>query len=147
MALDKEKQLSFPFEVFEEEILNPVLGHKMTELEEFVAGLLLEASSEKPLQIKQIIEAVKTKFQRNINSRTVKDIIRGLRRNHAFPILSRREKPAGLWWCSSMSEMKEFMRLWQAQYSDEIYTLQIMVKNNFPRLAGQMKLTDISQKK
>lgn len=137
------KQLAFPFEVFEEEIANPVKGFQLTETEAFVASLLLEASSEKPMKTAEISKAIKNGLDIDVSYRELKKVIRALRRNHAFPILSRRSKPAGLWWCQSISEMKEFARLWQSQYFDEMTTLWLMMKHNYPRLAGQLKISDI----
>jgi len=138
------KQLAFPFQVFEEEILNPLDGVALTEVEEFVASLLLDATSEKPLKTAQIIEAVADALGEEISFRELKKIIRSLRVNHAFPILSRRSKTAGLWWCQSIDEMKEFARLWQSQYFDEMKTLYVMMKHNYPRLAGQLRLPKVS---
>lgn len=146
VTITKPEQLAFPFEIFEQELLNPLNGQKMNEIESYIASLLLEASSEKPIQIKEIIEAVKANSKKRISERKVKDIIRSLRRNHAFPVLSRKEAPAGYWWCQSIDEMKEFAKLWQSQYFDEMRTLYVMMKHNFPRLAGQMRLSDIPKK-
>ena len=141
------KQLSFPFEVFEEEILSPIKGAALTENESFVASLLLNASSEKPMKTDDIRAAIKNALDVDVSFRQIKQIIRSLRRNHAFPILSRRSKPAGLWWCQSVAEMKEFTRLWQSQYFDEMVTLSVILKTNYPKLAGQMRISDIPQEK
>jgi hypothetical protein len=137
------KQLAFPFEAFEEELLNPLNGVPLTDEESFVASLLLDATSEKPMKTEEIIERVADALGVRLSFRQLKIVIRSLRRNHAFPILSRRSKPAGLWWCQSPDEMKEFARLWQSQYFDEMRTLYVMMKHNYPRLAGQMRFTDI----
>lgn len=139
------KQMSFPFQVFEEEVLNPLGGVKLSPTEEFVANLLLDASAENPLKTAQIIEMVADGLGEEISFRELKKIIRSLRVNHAFPILSRRSKPAGLWWCQSIDEMKEFARLWQSQYFDEMRTLYVMMKHNYPRLAGQMRLPNVAR--
>ncbi|MDQ3132422.1 MAG: hypothetical protein M3Q99_16870 [Acidobacteriota bacterium] len=141
------KQLAFPFEIFEEELANPLLGHKLTDIEAFIASLLLDATSENPTKTETIIEAVKNQFDVSLNRRKVKILVRSLRRNHVFPILSRRSVPAGYWWCASADEMKEFIKLWQSQYFDEITTLSLMVRHNFPRLAGQMRLKEVSPAK
>lgn len=141
------KQLSFPFEVFEEELINPVKGLPLTETEAFVASLLLSATSEKPMKTIELRTAIKNNLDQDVGFRQIKIIIRNLRRNHAFPILSRRSKPAGLWWCQSVSEMKEFTRMWQSQYFDEMFTLWLIMKNNYPKLAGQMRISDISPEK
>ncbi len=135
-----EGQLSFPFEVLAEALTNPIAGRQLTAIEGFIAHLLLEASSEKPIQTKEIIERVNSDLDLDLNFRELKKIIRSLRRNHAFPILTRRSKPAGYWWCQSIDEMKDFARLWQSQYFDEMVTLSVILKANYPRLAGQMRL-------
>lgn len=144
--MKNENQISFPFEVFEEELANPLFGHQLSEVEAFISRLLLDASSEKPIQIREVISRVESSLGRRINEREVKDTVRSLRRNHAFPILSRRGAPAGYYWCSSTQEMKEFSRRWMASYFDEMVTLSIIVKHNFPRLAGQMRIADIPKK-
>lgn len=141
-----EKQLSFPFQVLEQAIINPLDGQRMTATEEFISILLLEASSEKPIKTDEIIARMKADLNVEISFRELKKIIRSLRRNHAFPILTRRSKPAGYWWCQSIDEMREFARLWQSQYFDEMVTLSVILKTNYPRLAGQMRLDDIPQK-
>lgn len=140
-----EKQLAFPFQILEEEILNPIAGRQLTATEEFIAGLLLDASSEQPIKTDEIIERLKAENNIELTFRELKKIIRSLRRNHAFPILTRRSKPAGYWWCQSIAEMKEFARLWQSQYFDEMVTLSVIVKANYPKLAGQMRISDIKQ--
>ena len=143
----EQKQLSFPFEVFEEELATPIKGVALTENEAFVASLLLSATSEKPMKTDDLRNAIKNQSDQDVSFREIKKIIRSLRRNHAFPILSRRSKPAGLWWCQSISEMKEFTRLWQSQYFDEMTTLWLMMKHNYPKLAGQLRISDISTEK
>ena len=139
-------QMSFPFQVFEEEIISPLGGVELSAIESFIASLLLDASSEKPVKMAEIISACADTLGEKISERMVKRIIRSLRLNHAFPIITRRAKPAGYWWCQSVEEMKEFARLWQSQYFDEMRTLHVMMKHNFPRLAGQMRLADISRR-
>lgn len=146
METTATKQLAFPFQVFEDEILNPLNGVQLSETEAFVANLLLDATSENPMKTAQIIEAVADGLGEKISFRQLKKIIRSLRVNHAFPILSRRSKPAGLWWCQSIDEMKEFARLWQSQYFDEMRTLYVMMKRNYPRLAGQLRLPNVVNK-
>lgn len=138
--MSDKKQMAFPFQVYEEEILNPLNGVQLNDVEAFVANLLLDATSEKPMKTEKIIAAVADGLNTKLSFRQLKKIIRSLRVNHAFPILSRRAKPAGLWWCQSIDEMKEFSRLWQAQYFDEMRTLYLMMKHNYPRLAGQLRL-------
>lgn len=140
------KQLAFPFEIFEQELINPLNGQQMNDTESYIASLLLGASSEKPIKMAEIISACADALGETISERQVKIIIRNLRRNHAFPILTRRANPAGYWWCQSIDEMKEFARLWQSQYFDEMRTLYVMMKHNYPKLAGQLRLSDIPKK-
>ncbi|HQU82979.1 MAG TPA: hypothetical protein PKY59_07645 [Pyrinomonadaceae bacterium] len=137
---DKTKQLSFPFHVFEEEVLNPINGQQMSPEETFIAQMILDGTSEKPIKMQQIIDDYVDVFGEKLSERQLKIIIRSFRRDRAFPILSRRAAPAGYWWCQSVAEMKEFARLWQSQYFDEMRTLYVMMKHNFPQLAGQMRL-------
>ena len=140
-----EKQMTFPFQVLEDEMMNPIAGRELTATEEFISILLLDASSEKPIKTDEIIRRLKAEKNIEINFRELKKIIRSLRRNHAFPILTRRAKPAGYWWCQSISEMKEFARLWQSQYFDEMVTLSVILKVNYPKLAGQMRLPNLTK--
>lgn len=140
------QQLSFPFQVFEEEIVNPLNGQQMTETEEFIATLLLDASSEKPIKMAEIINAVADAFNEQISERQVKIIIRSFRRERGFPILTRRSKPAGYWWCVSQKDMQTFEKMWLSQVMDELITLQIMKKRNYPRLAGQLRLPNVAGK-
>lgn len=137
---DETKQLSFPFHVFEEERLNPLNGQQMTPEETFIAQIILEGTSEKPIKMQEIIDGYRDVFAEKLSERQLKIIIRSFRRDRAFPILSRRANPAGYWWCQSVAEMKEFAQLWQSQYFDEMRTLYVMMKHNFPHLAGQLRL-------
>lgn len=139
------QQLSFPFHLFEEEVLNPLNGQQMTEQEIFIAGLILDASSEKPIKMDEIIERFAENYGESLSVRQLKIIVRSFRRDRAFPILSRRSAPAGYWWCQSVAEMKEFAQLWQSQYFDEMRTLYVMMKHNFPRLAGQLRLPNVTK--
>lgn len=138
------KQLAFPFQIFEEELINPLNGVQLTPIEEFISNLLLDATSACPLRADNIREKVMIGLEIDLSFRELKKIIRSLRRNHAFPILTRRSSPAGYWWCASADEMKEFARLWQSQYYDEMRTLYVMMKHNYPRLAGQLRLPQVS---
>ena len=131
-------------QLFESELLNPMRGHELSPLEEFVGSLLLDASSEKPIynaMIRQMVQA--SSLHQEISERTVKEIIRTLRKDHAFPIISRRKPPSGYWWCSSKREMEEFIEVFKSQALDELHTLSRIVKSNFPELAGQLRLEEI----
>lgn len=135
----------FKFEVFEREQLNPLKGHALTKLEEFIAALLFKATSASPMQIAHIIIAVGNQFGDWPGDREVKQTVRSLRKEHGFPILSRKGKPAGYWWCASPGEMNDFIADWRKQALDEMHTLSKVVKHNYPELAGQLTLEDIGR--
>lgn len=128
------------FELHEQELLSPLRGHELSETESFIASLLLTANTYRPIGIEDIIEAVREQKGQRLSQRTVKDIIRTLRKAHSFPILARRKKPTGYWWCSGISEMNDFISSFKAQALDELHTLSTMVKHNYPELSGQLKL-------
>lgn len=130
------------FETFEAELLQPLHGHELTDVETFVAGLLLDANGTRPVGIKTIIRQVRKVRGLNLNERKVKGIIRSLRKEHAFPILARRRKPAGYWWCATADEMTEFVESFRAQALDELHTLSKIVKHNYPALLGQLSLEE-----
>jgi hypothetical protein len=127
------------FELFEDELLSPLRGHELSELENYVAGLLLSASTERPLGIADIINYVGLNLQRTVSERVVKETIRTLRRDHEFPILARRSKPAGYWWCSSVEDMEAFVKSFRSQAIDEMSTVSRMVKRHYPQLIGQLR--------
>ncbi|OLE52659.1 MAG: hypothetical protein AUG51_16950 [Acidobacteria bacterium 13_1_20CM_3_53_8] len=131
------------FRLFEDELLNPLRGHELSELESFVASLLLNASSQKPIGIKEIKRAVHKHLEQRISERRVKAIIRKLRKVHFFPILSHTAEPTGYWWSESSEQMKAFAERFQEQPLDQLHTLSKMVKHNYPELAGQLKFEDI----
>jgi|CXWL01.1.fsa_nt_gi hypothetical protein len=133
-------QEDLPFETIEEEILDPLKGVDLTETELCVAGLILNATVEAPIKLADIaIEAWRQRVI-ELTDRKVKETVRGLRRDHGFPICSRKGKPAGYWWANSEEEIAEFVKGWKAQYLDEATTLHKMLKVNYPRLAGQLRL-------
>ncbi len=127
------------FELYEEELLNPLRGHELSDLESFVASLLLTASTHRPIGIAEIIEEVERQKNLRLTERKVKGIIRTLRKEHTFPILARRKKPTGYWWCASAQEMEAFIESFRAQALDELHTLSKIVKNNYPALQGQLR--------
>lgn len=135
----------YKFRVFERELINPLAGHNLTDVEAFVADALLEASSARPLRIHDLIVKIGNRFGEWPKEREIKDLVRALRKEHAFPILSRRSKPAGLWWCGSAEEMNEFIESFRKQALDELHTLSKMVRHNYPELAGQLALEDRTQ--
>ncbi len=130
------------FELYEEEMLSPLGGHELTEMELFVAGLLLGASRENPVGIKAIIHQVNAHKGIPISERSVKKLIRALRKEHTFPIIASRQPPTGYWWCSSPEEMSEFIESFRAQALDELHTLSLIVRHNFPALSGQLNFQD-----
>ncbi len=132
----------FKFQLFEQELLNPLRGHQLSQTKEFVGALLLSASSQQPKRIAEIIVACGRALGEWLTEREVKEVIRSLRKEHAFPILSRRHKPAGLWWCGSSEEMDQFIKSFRKQALDELHTLSKIVRENYPALAGQLTLED-----
>ena len=134
---------SLKFEIYERGLLSPLRGHNLSSIESFVADLLLGASSAVPMDGARIAYEASARFDVEINERRVKDIIRTLRKDHHFPILARRKKPSGYWWCASKEEMKEFIETFKSQALDELHTLSKIVNENYPELAGQLKLEDL----
>lgn len=133
-------QDELPLRTFEEAVMDPWTGIDMTDAERFIAGLILEATTAEPIKQADIITAVRREKQCSVTERQVRHIVRNLRRMHKFPICTRKGKPPGYWWARTEAEMKEFVETWEAQYKDEAQTLSLMLKANFPRLAGQMRL-------
>jgi hypothetical protein len=135
-----------PFEVFEEEMINPLKGVDLTANEEFVAGLLLDATSEKPIRMAEIAMTALHQKTVTLSDRQIREIVRSLRRDHGFPICSRKSAnketghPPGYYWGRSEKELEEFSTVWMSQYKDEAVTLHRMLKVNYPRLAGQLRL-------
>jgi len=157
----------FKFEAFERELLNPLAGIKLTTAEEFVANLLLDATSEKPRTIAHIIRVQPCFYCRGarkvgcghecpdcagsgsragqtLNERSVKAVVRALKKEHGLPILSRKHNPPGYWWCGSKEEMEEYIVHARSQPLDELHTLSKMVKQNYPELAGQLSFENLS---
>ncbi|HYX72155.1 MAG TPA: hypothetical protein VE732_05240 [Nitrososphaera sp.] len=131
------------FKLYEEELLDPLRGHALTEIERFIASLLLDATTDKPIGIAEIIRAYAAHSGKRISDRIVKGIIRRLRKEHAFPILARRsKKPTGYWWCGSAAEMEMFIESFRSQALDELHTLSTIIKHNYPALLGQLKFDE-----
>jgi hypothetical protein len=130
------------FELFEAELLAPLGGHGLSDVESFVASLLLDASRENPVGIRTIIERVLRVKGFDLSERKVKDIIRTLRKVHVFPILASRKLPAGYWWCKSAEEMDMFIESFKAQALDELHTLSKIVKHHYPELMGQLRIKE-----
>jgi hypothetical protein len=130
------------FEVYEAELLNPLRGHELTELEKFVATLLLTATTHRPIGIKEVIVSIRSELNLQISERVVKQTVRKLRKEHGFPILARRKSPTGYWWCGSVEEMEAFIESFRAQALDELHTLSTIIKQNYPALQGQLKFDE-----
>lgn len=130
------------FRKFEDELLSPLRGHALTAQELFVANLLLDATAQRPIGIKRIVDTVFKGKGDWLTERAVKDIVRRLRKEHAFPILSRKNQPSGYWWCGSKEEMEVYITAARSQPLDELHTLSKMVRQNYPELAGQLSLED-----
>ena len=105
------------FKIYEDALLNPLRGHALNELESYIASLLLTTNTHRPIGIAEIISAVKDCLDVKLSERTVKKIIRTLRKDHTFPILARRTKPTGYWWCASSDEMKAFIESFRHKLS------------------------------
>lgn len=132
------------YELFEQELLNPLRGRKLTREEELVAGMILNASAAQPIGIKRLGRLLREAGS-PASEREVKDIVRTLRKKHELPILSRRMKGGGLWWCENEEQMKEYVKHASKQPLDELHTLSRIVKANYPRLVGQLHLEDAAQ--
>lgn len=127
-------------DLFERELFNPMRGHELSMLEQHIGHLLVtEATSERPLRNADIQSRL---LERGIRAteRTVKDVIRSLRHDHHFPIIARREKPAGYFWCTRVEEMQSYIAVFRAQAMDELTTLGKIVRANYPELDGQLTI-------
>lgn len=125
------------------ELFNPLRGHHLTEMEQYVALLLIDAQAERPITNEGIRIAVEVHMHQTIDDRSVKRIIRTLRKDHSFPIIANKQSPPGYWYCRSKAEMEEFIERFRAQPLDQLHTLSRMVKAHFPELAGQLRFDDM----
>jgi hypothetical protein len=134
-------QLSF--EIYEKELLNPLRGHELTPAESFISSALLDTSQASPLTNADLRKRLKQAFDlKKVNARTIKSIIRSLRKNHHFPILASFKPPYGYWWCRSAKEMVEYYKEAEARLKDEWHTLSQLIRVNFPEYAGQLRLEE-----
>ena len=118
---------------------DPLAGLKLSARERIIAERVMRATSSKPVRIKEL--RTELAFQGlQVSERTVKDIVRTLRKDHQLRILARREQPAGYYWCASVDEMKEFIAMFRSQALDELHSLSRVVKANYPELAGQLRI-------
>lgn len=132
------------FNIYEQELLNPLRGHKLSDMESYIASLLLTADTHRPIGIAEIMRSVESSLNVRINERLVKRVIRTLRKDHAFPILARKKQPSGYWWCGGISEMEAFIESFRKQALDELHTLSKIVTRNYPALQGQLRFDDVS---
>lgn len=105
-----------------------------TETEKLVIWLLKCATSDRPVTIAQIRERVRNDSTGVISEREVKQFVRDLRRDHGMPILARRGKNPGYFWCGSRQEMEDFVGSFKKQADDEMATVRKMVETNYPGL-------------
>lgn len=133
-------QDDLPFEAFEQEMIDPLKGVELSEMEEFVASLLLDATTDKPMKMADVAIAAWQQKTVELSDRKIREIVHSLRNEHGFPICSRKRKPAGYWWGRTEAELEEFANVFFAQLKDEYHTVRKMLKTNYPRLAGQLKL-------
>jgi hypothetical protein len=130
------------FELFDHALLAPIDGHELSADEAFVSSFLLTARGRRPYTINEIVEAMKTTACKKTSDRRVKGIVRALRQQHGFPIISTKHPPYGYWWCQSTDEMQAFIDEFRSQAMDQLKTLSVMVKRNYPALAGQLKFEE-----
>lgn len=137
------------FRDYEAEVINPLKGHKLTELEDYIANLLLGASKEKPLDNQAIRIAAGLHFDRALNDRTVKQVIEDLRRNHKFKIVGSKgrrktkDRPAqlpGYWWADSPEELRDWHRRVRGESVKLLQTIERIWDANFPEMMGQLTL-------
>ncbi len=131
------------FITLEREMLDPLAGVELTDVERIIALQLIAASSQTPVTGKHLRLAVREATDTKIDERQLKATIRRLRRQHKFPVLSRRSLPRGYWWCTSVEEMQGFIETFRASALDELSTLATIIRHNYPALSGQLKL-DVS---
>lgn len=127
-------------ELFEDSLLYPLRGLELTVVERFVAAMLLEAKAAEPIGIKRIRRALND-MNMPRSERDIKDIIRTLRKTHRLPIISRRKDGGGFWWCENEEQMRQYFKHASHQPLDSIGTLYGMIRENYPKLAGQLDLS------
>lgn len=137
--MDSNERQFLPFQTLEEELMAPLRGVHLTEVEFETAKILLRATTERPVKQGDVIMRLSMDGM-FVTARQMRHIIRNLRRMHALPICSRKCSPAGYWWGRTEAELEEFAKVFFAQIEDEAQTVGIMLKKNYPRLAGQMRL-------
>lgn len=135
------------FAVFEDELLNPLHGHELTEQEAFAASLLLDASAARPLNNEALRDLLRGRFFETYSERAIKALILSLRDDHSFPIVASKSQPVGYWWCRSAEEMKEQWERVRGEAVGMLATWSRLIKAHFPELAGQLRLEFIERSK
>lgn len=82
----KERQAELPYTTIEEAVMKPWTGIDMTKAETYVAGLILEATSDRPIKQADVIDRVHFGLECKVTPRQIRAIVRNLRRVHGFPI-------------------------------------------------------------
>ena len=129
------------YELFERELIDPLHGKTLSKEEHLVASMILDATAKQPIGLKRLRRALVTAGY-PMTERWVKDIIRTLRKKHELPILSRRNKGGGFWWCEDEQQMRDYYTHASKQPLDELHTLSRIVKANYPLLVGQLTLQE-----
>jgi hypothetical protein len=131
------EQLSF--QCWEAQMLSPLEGIALSEIDTLIASLLLNTSAREPRTNKNIRQYLENQGYRVVD-RELKRAIRRLRNEHAFPILASLEKPYGYWWCGSAVEMEGYISVVRSRALAELVCLKRIVDANFPQLSGQLSL-------
>ncbi len=132
------------YELFERVLINPLHGKNLSREEHLIASMILDATAAQPIGLKRLGRGL-ADADCAVTERTVKDIIRTLRKKHELPILSRRNKGGGFWWCEDEQQMRDYYKHASRQPLDELHTLSRIVKANYPVLVGQLTLQEVPQ--
>ena len=133
-------QVNLRFSRFEHELLDPLRGHALSDVEQLVASALLDASRERPVSNERLRDLVGAELRIVIDDREMKAVILRLREEHLFPIMAVKTNPAGYWWCRSAEEMKAYYERVRKESLARLNTVSKVIKVNFPELAGQLGL-------
>lgn len=138
MSIPTIEQLKF--DNYEAEMLAPLRGIELSEMDSLIASYLLDTTALKPRTNTDIREFLRKEKLRRISERSLKAAIRRLRVQHCFPILASLQKPWGYWWCRSVEEMDRYISVVRSRAISELAYLKPIVDHNFPQLAGQLQL-------
>ena len=131
-------QLSF--ETYEDELINPLKGHTLTEIEAYVASLLLDAKEARPRTNEELRDFVSARYHQKLTEREMKAIILSLREEHCFPILASKAPPYGYWWCESSEQMLVQLARVHSEAVGMLSVWSKIAKAHYPELAGQLRL-------